>query len=118
MSGSLLGSAGGRSHERPAHHAAPVAAALADFEAATREHGPSDEWDRQVCDRLIAHYASLGEPFSVNDLREYLPAVRTCLISRAFIRAQRLGVVRKVGYTPSTLRSTHAAMVAVYAPPG
>jgi hypothetical protein len=103
---------------RPARHAAPVAAALADFEAATREHGPSDEIDRRVIDAVLRHLAAQGEPFRANEAREFLPVVRSCLISRRFIAAQREGWLRRVGYTPSTLQSTHGAVVAVYAPVG
>ena len=91
-----------------------VAAAYAAFEAAVVEHGPADEWDRRVIRQAIDTYAATGEPFSSNDLRPLLPEVRKALISRGFITAQRAGVVRKVGFTPSTLESTHGAHVAVY----
>lgn len=38
------------------------------------------------------------------------------LIPRRLIAAQKAGWVRRVGFTPSTLRSTKNAMVRVYAP--
>ncbi|HET7386116.1 MAG TPA: hypothetical protein VFJ19_05550 [Nocardioidaceae bacterium] len=97
-------------------NAAAVRAARRQWHRATEAHGPSDEWDRRVIDRVIRHLAGLGEPFSCNDARELLPEVRKCLIGRAFERAQREGWLVKVGYTPSTLPSTKGHPVAVYAP--
>mgnify|MGYP001605729212 CR=1 FL=1 len=76
----------------------------------------SDAWDRAVLDEAIAHLAAQGKPFSSNDLREIAPDVRRCLISRRFIHAQRIGLLRKVGYEPSTLPSTKGHPVAVYQP--
>ncbi|KAB2806956.1 hypothetical protein F9L07_28400 [Pimelobacter simplex] len=84
--------------------------------AATEEHGPSDVWDRQVIDAAIRAFVRQGRPFSTNDFRDLLPEVRTCLISRRLIAAQRAGWIRRVGITPSTLKSTKAALVRVYAP--
>lgn len=91
-----------------------VRAAWAEYEAAVQEHGPADEWDAKVLDRIIAHLASTGRQFSSNDIRELAPEVRKCLVSRRLIAAQHAGQIRKVGYTPSTLRSTHGHPVAVY----
>lgn len=87
-----------------------------DYKAATEEWGPSDEWDRRVIDQAIRAFVKQGRPFSANDLRPLLPEVRKCLISRRFIAAQHEGLVRYVGVTPSTLASTKAARVNVYAP--
>lgn len=84
---------------------------------ATREYGPSDEWDKRVVYQAIKAFARQGEPFSINDFRDLLPAVRTCLISRAFIAAQKDGLIEWRGrVTPSTLDSTKAAKVQVYVP--
>ena len=98
----------------PAHHAPAVAEALALFERAVIEDTRTDATDNAVLERLIEHWASLGIPFSANHLRDDLPAVRKCLISRRLIDAQRRGRIVKQGYTPSTLASTKGAVVAVY----
>lgn len=96
---------------------AAVATGWADYERATRESGPTDEWDRQAIDLVIRAFARQGKPFSANDIRPWLPAgIRKCLISRRFIAAQNDGVLRYVGVTKSTLKSTKAARVNVYAP--
>lgn len=55
-----------------------------------------------------------GGPFSVNDFRELLPRVRNALISHRLRAAQHAGVIRRVGKTPSTLKSTHAHEINVY----
>lgn len=78
----------------------------------------SDDIDHAVIRQAIDHLVAQGKPFSANDLRPLLPAVRVCLISRDLIRAQRLGQIRRTGYEPSTLPSTKGAVVAVYAPSG
>lgn len=96
---------------------AAVATGWADYEAATRESGPTDEWDRAAIDHVIRAFVRQGRPFSANDIRPWLPAgIRKCLISRRLIAAQREHLVRYVGVTPSTLKSTKAARVNVYAP--
>jgi hypothetical protein len=97
-------------------HDAEIRSAQLAHRISTAIHGPSDEWDRLVIARVIRYLATAGQPFSVNDARDYLPAVRTCLISRGFIAAQREGLLEKCGYTPSTLASTKGAVVAVYKP--
>lgn len=102
--------------QTPRHHAPAVAQALALFELAVNLDQRDDAIDKAVIDAVITHHASLGLPFSVNNLREDLPAVRKLLISRRLIAAQNDGLIRKVGYTPSTLESTHGAVVAVYEP--
>lgn len=95
---------------------AAIAEGWALYEAATQENGPSDEWDRRVIDEVIRHLCRQGKPFSANTMRPLLPEVRKCLISRRLIVAQNAGWVRYVGVTPSTLKSTKAARVNVYAP--
>lgn len=87
------------------------------FEDSVREYGPSDEWDRRVIATVIRAFAAQGKPFSINDCREHLPKVRTALISRGFIAAQRDGLIEWRGRTTrSTLDSTKAAKVQVYVP--
>ena len=73
-------------------------------------------WDKQVIDQVIRAFVLQGKPFSANDMRPLLPEVRKCLISRRLIAAQRDGLVRSVGITYSTLKSTKGARVSVYAP--
>lgn len=95
---------------------AAIAEGWARYEESTREHGPADEWDRRVIDQAIRAFVRQGRPFSANDFRDLLPEVRKCLISRRLIAAQNAGLIRWVGVTPSTLKSTKAARVNVYAP--
>ena len=95
---------------------AAVKAGWAAYKAATEEHGPSDAWDNRVIRQCIEAFVRQGRPFSANDLRPLLPEVRKCLISRRLIDAQKDGLIRYVGVTPSTLASTKAARVNVYAP--
>ena len=92
-----------------------VAHALALFNAAVPEDR-TDDWDKSVIDQAIGYVASHGLPFSANDLRPLLPAVRIALVSRRLIAAQNRGGIRAVGFTRSTLPSTHGAHVRVYEP--
>ncbi|UUW88356.1 hypothetical protein [Pimelobacter simplex] len=96
--------------------AAAIATGWAEYRAATEANGPSDEWDNRVINQVIRHLVRQGRPFSANTMRPLLPDVRKALISRRLIDAQRAGWVRYVGVTPSTLKSTKAARVNVYAP--
>ena len=100
----------------PRHHVPAVAQALALFELAVSLDERTDAIDKSVIDAVIEHHTSLGRPFSVNNLREDLPAVRKALISRRLIAFQTEGRIVKIGWTPSTLASTHGAVVAVYRP--
>lgn len=94
-----------------------VEAAWARYHDSVQESGPADERDRAVIDAAIRGMALQGKPFSVNDFRHLLPdEVRKALISRRLIAAQHAGWIRYVGVTASTLRSTKAARVSVYAP--
>jgi hypothetical protein len=86
------------------------------YEAATDEHGPDDDSDRLLIDRVIRAFVRQGRPFSANDIRPHVDGVRKCLISRRLITAQRDGLISYVGVTPSTLKSTKAARVNVYRP--
>ena len=95
---------------------AAVERGWADYKASTEAHGPSDEWDKAVIDQCIHAFVKQGRPFSANDLRPLLPEVRKCLISRRLIAAQQDGLIRYVGVTASTLKSTKSARVNVYAP--
>ena len=100
----------------PARDMPAVKAAFAAFELAVSLDERTDAVDKAVIDAVIQHHASLGIPFSSNSMRDDLPAVRMALVSRRLIAAQNRGLIRKCGYTPSTLPSTHGAVVAVYEP--
>lgn len=86
----------------------------ADFHAAVAASGPSDDHDRKVIDTVITALAMQGKPFSVNAMRELLPEVRPCMVPARLVAAQRAGLIRWVGVTASTLRSTKSAKVNVY----
>ena len=98
----------------PARDMPAVKAAFAAFELAVSLDERTDAIDKQVIDAVIEHHASVGLPFSANSMRDDLPAVRMALVSRRLIAAQNRGLIQKVGYTPSTLPSTHGSVVAVY----
>ena len=100
----------------PAKDAPAVRAAHILFNVAVAFDKRTDEIDKLVIDRVIEHHANVGLPFSANSMRDDLPAVRMALVSRRLIAAQNRGLIRKVGYTPSTLPSTHGSVVAVYEP--
>lgn len=85
-----------------------------DYHASVQEHGPADAWDRKVIDTVIAALAMQGKPFTANAMRDLLPEVRKCLIGARLNSAQRAGLIRYVGVTASTLRSTKGAKVNVY----
>lgn len=91
-----------------------VEAAWDEYDKAVLVDGPADEWDKRVIDRVIYAMAAQGQPFSVNDFRELLPPVRNALISHRLRAAQHAGVIRRVGKTPSILKSTHAHDINVY----
>lgn len=95
---------------------AALAEGWAAYHEATEAHGQSDEWDNRIIVEVIHHLVRQGRPFSANTMRELLPEVRKCLISRRLIDAQHQGLIRYVGVTASTLKSTKAARVNVYAP--
>lgn len=95
---------------------AAVTAGYAAYKEATETHGRSDEWDNRVIRQCIEAFALQGRPFSANDMRPLLPEVRKCLISRRLIDAQKDGLIRYGGVTPSSLKSTKSARVNVYVP--
>ena len=103
--------------ELAADAAAKVAAGRAAHAAAIEERGPNDVEDRKIIDQVITLFAMNGRPFSANDMRRHLPAdIRKGRISGRLLAAQHAGQIRRVGKTPSTLKSTKAAEVNVYAP--
>ena len=95
---------------------ARVDEAWAAYHATIEQAGPSDAWDRSLIDTVITALAMQGKPFSANAMRPLLPPeIRKPLIGARLNSAQRQGLIRRVGYTPSDLRSTKGAEVKVYA---
>ena len=95
---------------------ARIQVAWDEYDKAVQIDGPADEWDKRVIDQVIHAMVAQGRPFSVNDFRELLPRVRNALISHRLRVAQHDGLIRRVGKTPSTLKSIHAHDINVYAP--
>lgn len=93
-----------------------VKAARAERDAgmAAAEEADRDGWDRKVIDQAIEAYAKTEERFSINELRELLPDVRSALIGSRFMAASVGGRIRRVGLTPSTKKNTHGKDVAVW----
>lgn len=98
------------------------AAALTDLDAAREgaevlPHAPvPDGWESSGIDQAIALLASLGEPFSADDLRDdrFGLAVKPNEVGPAFSRARRAGVIRLVGYRPSRCPSRHGGIQRVW----
>jgi hypothetical protein len=63
--------------------------------------------DCQAIDQAIAHFARTDRPFSANDVRPHLPQVRRPAIGARFNAASRRGLIRPIGYTPSSDPGTH-----------
>lgn len=94
----------------PAETAAPTRdSGIARVEAA------SDDQDRAVIDQAIAVFAATGRPFSANQVRPVLPAIRSRrLIGARFLSAAKRGRIVRVGYVASTDPRTHSHPVAVW----
>lgn len=90
-----------------ARHDRDVAISLA-------ETADRDGWDRKVIDQAIEQFADKDQPFSSNTLRPLLPEVRPALLGARFLAAARSGRIRRVGYEPSTQKTTHGHPVAVW----
>lgn len=76
----------------------------------------SDPLAVATIDALIAAANSTGQPWSANDIRDLLPPHRHPLVG-ARVRAaatRRPREMRKVGYTASTLPSTHHHEIKVW----
>lgn len=67
-------------------------------------------------DKVIAVACATGRPFSANDIRDALPVVAGPLVgARVKAASMRLPQeMRHVGWTRSSLRSTHAKPIAVW----
>lgn len=75
-----------------------------------------DQWDRSVIDQGIAALNARGLPWSANDLRPRLPAVRSALIGARFLAATKRGEMTRTGWVTSTDPGTHARPVALWQP--
>ncbi len=83
-------------------------------EGMARTTEAADAADVAVIDQAIDHLNRRREPWSANDLRALLPEVRQPLIGARVRAAAMRKRMRRVGYTPSTLESTHHHPIAVW----
>lgn len=83
-------------------------------EGMARTTEAADAQDIAVIDQAIDALNRNRVPWSANDLRELLPEVRQPLIGARVRAKARRREMERVGYTPSTLPSTHAHPVAVW----
>lgn len=93
-----------------------VEVAWNEYDRAVQVDGPADDWDKLVIDKVIHAFAMQGRPFSANDFRELLPSVRMSLLPGRIRVALHDELIRRVGKTPSTLKSTRGHEINVYAP--
>lgn len=70
--------------------------------------------DAKRIDTLITTYARSGVEFSANDLRPALTDVKGSLIGARFGAAAKRGLIKRVGYTPSTQAETHGHPIALW----
>jgi hypothetical protein len=69
--------------------------------------------DRAKVDAAIRQLASTRREFSSNDARR-LHGVRGPVVGAAFSAAAKAGLIRRIGYEPSTDPDTHSHPVAVW----
>lgn len=81
------------------HRADPAAEAVSyDAMAAANIHPRAgDDWDRDVITRAIRAVAERGEPFSLNEVRPLLPAVRTALVGVCVNQLAKAGYLIDTG---------------------
>lgn len=101
----------------PKHHEALVdAARVARDEGIETALHAADPRLVEMIDDLIHQANDARTPWSANDIRDQVPVVSQGLVggrvNAAFMR--RPVEMRKVGTTPSNLRSTHAKDIAVW----
>ena len=70
--------------------------------------------DRAVIDQAVEHFASLGRPFSANDVRRVLPQVASPLIGARFLAAARRGLIERVGSTLAQHEESHAHSIGLW----
>lgn len=91
-----------------------VEVAWDEYDRAVKTDGPADDWDKLCIDKVLHAFAMQGRPFSANDFRELLPAVRQSLVPGRIRVALNDGLIRRVGKTQSTLKSTRGHEINVY----
>jgi hypothetical protein len=100
----------------------PLHAALVEAARAARDEGMATAENHEdvrlilTIDAVIAAANATGERWSVNDIRDQFPVVSEGLVGarvKAASMRKPTEMVR-VGWTPSTLQSTHAKDVAVW----
>lgn len=76
---------------------------------------PAAEQDLAVVLQAIEHFASTGEPFSINNVRPLLPAVASPVVGAAFQSAAKKGLIERTGETvQATHPEGHAHRVSVW----
>ena len=93
---------------------APPSTGLAELGALLREEGVTgpndgmDSWWRSCADAGIKHLVAIGEPFSADHVVALVPEPEhPCQWGARLHAAVRDGVIRPVGYVPSTRPSRH-----------
>jgi hypothetical protein len=89
--------------------------ALRDEGMARTEAADVDGADRELIDRAIARLCLRPEPWSANELRFMCEGVRQPLVGARIRAAAKAGRIVHVGYTPSSLPSTHAHEIKTWA---
>lgn len=93
-------------------------AALADLlrnEGIARANGGMDDWWRSCCDAAIRHLASIGYPFTSDDVADLIPAPeKSSWIGARFHAANAAGVIRVAGFTLSRRPSRHSGVVRIW----
>lgn len=75
----------------------------------------SDDTDRAVIDQAITVLCERGGPFSINDVRPLLPAVRPSLVGARFLAASKRRDIHRVGYVPASHTAGHCRPVTLWA---
>lgn len=86
-----------------------AAIAARDEGIAQAEDADRSGWNKALIDQAIDAFATVGRPFSANDLRHVLPDdVPGPLMGARFLHASKgRDVIRFAGYVHSTKESTH-----------
>jgi len=90
-------------------------AARRDAGVAQVDENTPDAW-RAACDRAIDALARKGHPFTAEDVRARCgaPPHHYNALGGRFIAAARAGLIKRVGYAPSTRPTLHAHPIAVW----
>lgn len=79
--------------------------------AESASHAPVD---RAIIDQAIDWFATTGDEFSANDIREVLPDVSGALIGSRFLAASKRGQIVRVGDTLATHKAGHARRISTW----